>query len=171
MVDGGEQYELADKLDINPDGKKMIRSIDGGGMRGAITIAMLAELEAMTGQPCCKLFDMVAGTSTGAIIAAAICVGKTAQEILDQIYKVGLPKGFSASGGGVFFWLRYAFTGFKHLYNLEPFVEALGHMVAGKKIGDHGGMRLSKVFARCARNVPARSFSIFWDNLSPVDRQ
>lgn len=37
-------------LDFNPGKKKVILSIDGGGMRGIIAVAMLAELEKMTGK-------------------------------------------------------------------------------------------------------------------------
>lgn len=71
-------------LNFYPIGKKVILSIDGGGMRGTIAIAMLAELEKMTGKPCQPLFDMVAGTSTGAIIAAALGLGFTAQQTLEM---------------------------------------------------------------------------------------
>ena len=49
-------------LDFNPTGKKVILSLDGGGMRGMISIALLAELEKMTGKTCQQMFDMVAGT-------------------------------------------------------------------------------------------------------------
>ena len=72
-------------LDFNPNGKKVILSIDGGGMRGMISIAMLAELERLTGKTCQQLFDMVAGTSTGAIIAAGIAIGMTAQQLLEVV--------------------------------------------------------------------------------------
>ena len=44
-------------LTFNPRRKKVILSLDGGGMRGTITVAMLAELEAMTGRPIRTLID------------------------------------------------------------------------------------------------------------------
>ena len=92
-------------VDINPDGKKMILSIDGGGMRGAIVVAMLAELERMTGIPTHEQFDMVAGTSTGAIIAAGLSIGLSAQDLLDRVYKERLPGAFR-SQNGLRRWLR-----------------------------------------------------------------
>ncbi len=49
-----------------------ILSIDGGGVRGLIPSVVLAELEARIGKPLHKVFDLVAGTSTGAIIAAGL---------------------------------------------------------------------------------------------------
>lgn len=52
----------------------MIRllSIDGGGIRGIIPAIVLAELERATGKPVAKTFDLIAGTSTGGILALAL---------------------------------------------------------------------------------------------------
>lgn len=123
-------------LDINPDHKKLILSIDGGGMRGTITIAMLAELEIMTGKTCPELFDLVAGTSTGAIITAGFGLGLSAREMLETIYRTRLPEAFRSQPRGVWFWLRYLLGGLRSLYDLRPFLEALGPLSVGKKIGD-----------------------------------
>lgn len=64
-----------------------ILSIDGGGIRGVFPAAYLAELERrfLGGQPIGRYFDMVAGTSTGGIIALALASGLTASQAL-QIY-------------------------------------------------------------------------------------
>ena len=51
-----------------------VLAIDGGGIRGAIPAAVLAELERRAGRPIAELFDLVAGTSTGGILAAALTV-------------------------------------------------------------------------------------------------
>lgn len=74
-------------LHIGPD-KRVILSLDGGGMRGILTIQLLKKLETVAGIPCYELFDMVAGTSTGGIIAGLILSGYTAAEI-EQLY-IGL---------------------------------------------------------------------------------
>ena len=52
----------------------MIRllSIDGGGIRGIVPAIVLAELERATGKPVSETFDLVAGTSTGGILALAL---------------------------------------------------------------------------------------------------
>jgi uncharacterized protein len=49
-----------------------ILAIDGGGIRGLIAARVLAEIERRCGRPAGELFDLVAGTSTGAIIACAL---------------------------------------------------------------------------------------------------
>jgi patatin-like phospholipase/acyl hydrolase len=53
--------------------KRFILSIDGGGIRGIIPAAILVDLAArLNGLPLYKAFDMIAGTSTGGIIAAGL---------------------------------------------------------------------------------------------------
>lgn len=49
-----------------------ILSIDGGGIRGIIPAMVLAEIEARAQKPAAELFDLIAGTSTGGILAAAL---------------------------------------------------------------------------------------------------
>lgn len=62
-----------------------ILSIDGGGIRGVFPAAYLAELEKrfLGGAPITDHFDMVAGTSTGGIIALALAKGLSAQDALN----------------------------------------------------------------------------------------
>lgn len=67
-----------------PADNKLVLCLDGGGMRGILSIQLLKSLEKLTGLPAYQLFDMVAGTSTGAIIAALIATGHTADEIEKQ---------------------------------------------------------------------------------------
>ncbi|MHA4812354.1 patatin-like phospholipase family protein [Flavitalea flava] len=74
-------------LNIDPS-HRAILCLDGGGMRGILTIQLLKQLEAAAGIPCFDLFDMVAGTSTGAIIAGLITTGHTAIEIEDLYEKL-----------------------------------------------------------------------------------
>ena len=64
-----------------------ILSIDGGGIRGVFPAAYLAELERrfLGGEPVGRYFDMVAGTSTGGIIALSLASGMSAAEAL-KIY-------------------------------------------------------------------------------------
>ncbi len=49
-----------------------ILSIDGGGIRGLIPAMVLAKIEKMTSKPICRLFDLIAGTSTGGILSLGL---------------------------------------------------------------------------------------------------
>jgi len=49
-----------------------ILAIDGGGIRGIVPAVVLAELERRAGRPISDLFDLIAGTSTGGILACAL---------------------------------------------------------------------------------------------------
>lgn len=49
-----------------------ILSIDGGGIRGIIPAMILSEIEKRTGKPISKIFDIIAGTSTGGILALGL---------------------------------------------------------------------------------------------------
>jgi patatin-like phospholipase/acyl hydrolase len=55
-----------------------ILSIDGGGIRGIIPAMLLAEIERRTQQPIASLFHLVAGTSTGGILALGLTVPRSA---------------------------------------------------------------------------------------------
>lgn len=61
---------------------KQILSIDGGGIRGIIPLACLVQLEAREGKPAREMFDLIAGTSTGAVIAAGLSLGISARGML-----------------------------------------------------------------------------------------
>ena len=56
--------------------KEAILTMDGGGIRGLILIQLLLALEEFTKQPIVRLFDWIAGTSTGGILALAITHGE-----------------------------------------------------------------------------------------------
>jgi uncharacterized protein len=80
-----------------------ILSIDGGGIRGLIPALFLTELERVAGRPVCDLFDVVAGTSKGGIIALTLTVpgpdGRprwTAEDIVGLYVDWG-PRVFSRS--------------------------------------------------------------------------
>lgn len=69
-----------ENLNIDPK-KRTILCLDGGGMRGILTIQLLKKFEEIAGIPCYELFDMVSGTSTGGIITGLIATGHTAVDI------------------------------------------------------------------------------------------
>lgn len=90
-------------------GKKRILSLDGGGVRGTTTIAFLEKLEdeisQIEGKPTklCDWFDLIGGTSTGAIIATALSLGYRAAEVHD-FYRSLAPQIFKRSGFRLLGW-------------------------------------------------------------------
>ncbi len=69
--------------------RKML-ALDGGGIRGLMTARMLVRLEEILAKGrggkkfrLCHYFDYIGGTSTGAIMAAALARGMSANELLD----------------------------------------------------------------------------------------
>jgi patatin-like phospholipase/acyl hydrolase len=63
---------MAETAPAHSDTTIKVLSIDGGGLRGIIPAMILAELEKRLGKELYKVFDLIAGTSTGGIIALAI---------------------------------------------------------------------------------------------------
>jgi uncharacterized protein len=78
-----------------------ILSLDGGGAKGFYTLGVLAQVEAMLkGKLLCEYFDLIFGTSTGAIIAALLSLGYRVEDI-HALYKQHVPtvmKNNTASG-------------------------------------------------------------------------
>lgn len=66
-----------------------ILSLDGGGIRGVLSAQLLALFEAVlqeqTGQRLYDYFDLVVGTSTGAILASGVAMGRSADTLV-QLY-------------------------------------------------------------------------------------
>jgi len=89
--------KLASRYEGKENEKHKILSLDGGGIRGILTLEVLARMEEMlaeatgggSGFRLCDYFDFVGGTSTGAIIAAGIARGMSAKELLDFYQKTG----------------------------------------------------------------------------------
>lgn len=67
-----------------------VLTLDGGGAKGFYTLGVLKEIEAMTGCPLHQKFDLIFGTSTGAIIASLIALGHSADAIL-ELYRKHVP--------------------------------------------------------------------------------
>jgi patatin-like phospholipase/acyl hydrolase len=53
---------------------RTVLSIDGGGIRGIIPARIIASIEEQTGRPAAQLFDLIAGTSTGGILALGLAL-------------------------------------------------------------------------------------------------
>jgi len=99
MIDEGipMSYRLRSRDEhLTADGPKRILSLDGGGLRGVLALGFLARIESLLrdrhGSGRFRLahyFDLIAGTSTGAIIAAALAKGLTVEEIAESYMRIG----------------------------------------------------------------------------------
>lgn len=67
-----------------------VLTLDGGGAKGFYTLGVLKEIEAMTGCPLHQKFNLVFGTSTGAIIASLVALGYSVDSIL-KLYQKHVP--------------------------------------------------------------------------------
>ena len=78
-------------------GPKRILALDGGGVRGILTLGYLSRIEDILrarhgGDSAFRLahyYDLIAGTSTGAIIAAALATGMTVAEVRERYLSLG----------------------------------------------------------------------------------
>ena len=68
---------------------KTFLSLNGGGLRGVFTARLLSHIETATKKRSYDLFEMIAGNSTGAILATALGKGIPAENIVELYLKYG----------------------------------------------------------------------------------
>ncbi|MGE3141930.1 MAG: patatin-like phospholipase family protein [Hyphomonadaceae bacterium] len=103
-----EQHLAADA------GPKRILALDGGGVKGILTLGMLSVLEAELRQRArddglvlSDYYDLIGGTSTGAIIATGLALGLSVDALIDMYLALG-PKVFGKTAGdGVFLQSKF----------------------------------------------------------------
>jgi patatin-like phospholipase/acyl hydrolase len=66
-----------------------ILALSGGGFLGLYTAALLAALEKRSGEPIGRRFDLIAGTSVGAILASAVALEVPLREIVELLQQHG----------------------------------------------------------------------------------
>lgn len=96
---GPSWYRTSGRVMMMPNGQPAmtadappfrILSLDGGGAKGFYTLGVLREIEAMVDRPLHTRFDLIFGTSTGAIIAGLLALGRSVDEI-HALYKEHVP--------------------------------------------------------------------------------
>jgi len=120
--------------------KRHVLALDGGGVRGVLTLELLAAFERRFDVSACEAFDLFAGTSTGGIIAALFAFGRmTAVEILDlyeRMVRRLFRRTFSSSKIGRLVSRR--------MYDRAPAVSELASRLDGlrlRDLGERGGRR------------------------------
>ena len=100
MGDPHTEYTCSRDYHLFSKGPKRILSLDGGGVRGAISVAFLKRIEQLLDERMGRevrlgdWFDLIGGTSTGSIIAGALALGKRVDEVKD-FYLERAPKAFA----------------------------------------------------------------------------
>jgi hypothetical protein len=64
-------------------------ALDGGGIRGVLTLSILKAIETQVRRPLWQYFDYIAGTSTGAIIAAGLAKGMSVDQLIEFYRETG----------------------------------------------------------------------------------
>jgi uncharacterized protein len=107
-----------------------ILSLDGGGLRGMFSAAILARLEEDLGARIVDHFDLIAGTSTGGIIALGLGLGLSPRQILE----------FYTEHGPRIFRDRSRLRGLRHFlrakYSAEPLRRALASVFGERRFGE-----------------------------------
>ena len=160
-IQGIDQTELVKR--IKAQGPKKILALDGGGIRGMMTVEGLIALEdllrrELNGDEQFTLagyFDFVAGTSTGAIIAACISLGMKAREIGD----------FYLNSGKEMFDEAFLLDRLKYKYEDEKLAAKLREVIDGKDgVTYLGSPRLKTLLMMVMRNATTDSPWPVWNN-------
>jgi hypothetical protein len=115
-------------------GPKRILALDGGGIRGVLTLGYLESLESMLRERVggdsdfrlCDYFDLIAGTSTGAIIASGLALGFSVEK-LQKIYQSLADDVFTSS-----FFRKGLFI---PKFSTKPLIKALDHYYGNITLG------------------------------------
>ncbi len=118
--------------------KRKILALDGGGIRGVLTLEILAELERQLKVKLAKddsfrlsdYFDYIGGTSTGAIIAAGLSIGMSVEKLLK----------FYESKGEAMFDKAFLLKRVKYFYNDGPLMQELKATFGSGDIDLKGGL-------------------------------
>ena len=127
-----------------------ILSLDGGGIRGAFAAAFLHRLERQIGCPISDYFDLIAGTSTGGIIALALCLGEPAEKICNLYRDAGSAIFARRGSGDLSTWRRMCAraakwkfrsldkaTGCRSKYTTDTLREILAAVFGTRTLEDH----------------------------------
>ena len=113
---------------------RRILALDGGGARGAIALAFLERIEKVLADRApptaaaprlCDGFDLIGGTSTGAIIGTALALGRSAAEIRKFYFELA-PRVFRRS----LFRLRL----FQPLFDARALQEEIARLIGDRRL-------------------------------------
>jgi uncharacterized protein len=138
-------FSKQDHLDPTK-GPKRILALDGGGIRGILTLQFLKTVETLVKQRfggdalICDYFDLIGGTSTGSIIAAGLACGMTV-DALEQLYR-NIGASVFEPGGGLAKFLPESLQGkFAPKFPSEPLQRELDRQLGADTTLDSDKIR------------------------------
>ena len=141
-----------------------ILSLSGGGIRGVFQAVFLSKISKELPSPLWKNFDLVCGTSTGAIVGMAVAMGIDIERVVD-LYKL--------KGESIF--RKKPLSGLRKgpIYNQEPLRDELTRVLENKQLKDAktkvliSSASINRFDHRVFTNFPTLTRSD--ENLSAVD--
>ena len=104
-----------------------ILALDGGGVRGIYSAHVLAKLEQTHGVSIADCFDLIAGTSTGSIVAGAAAAGVEMKKVVDL---------FEGKAADIFPRRRFRKGIFRSQYPREPLAEVIQSCVPHLRLAE-----------------------------------
>ena len=104
-----------------------ILALDGGGARGIYPAHILARLERELSIPIGESFDLIAGTSTGSIIAGAAAAGVPMQTVSDL---------FEEQAPAIFSRKRFGWGLFRSRYERQPLTRIVQQFLPERRMGE-----------------------------------
>jgi predicted acylesterase/phospholipase RssA len=149
-------------------GPKRILALDGGGVRGIVALAFLEKiertLEAKAGKfvRLCDHFDLIGGTSTGAIIAVGLALGYRVGEIRDFYLRLA-PRVFRGR------WLPL--PGWKPIFDARALASELQGVIGDRRLDTPDlqtgiGVMLKRLDTASAWILTNNPRSVFWNTPS-----
>lgn len=118
-----------------------VLTIDGGGIRGVITARILHEVEQRTGKSVSELFDLVAGSSTGAILAGCLTAPsdenpKKPRYTAEDMMNFYVHDGSKVFPPGRYRQLKHLVPGMNGFFDPAPFESILEQQLGDLTLGD-----------------------------------
>ena len=116
-----------------------ILALDGGGIRGVFPASLLAGLEEqyLDEQPLARYFDLIAGTSTGGIIALGLGAGLRAVDVQRMYVERGdtiFPPGRAGPVGAARRGMRWLSKWFRYRYDRTALDGLLGEVLGNRRL-------------------------------------
>ena len=149
---------------------RRILAVDGGGVRGALAVGLITKIESTLreklGRPNLVLsdyFDLIGGTSTGAIIATALALGYKAADIRSFYFRLG-PRVFKRP--------KLRLPGWQAKFDARALARELDDIIGSRKLDSTDlqtglGIMLKRIDTGSAWTLINNPHSIYWD--TPAD--